>query len=236
MQLLNALMLCTRHVWKPLDAAFRARTSDIGHAAGSDIGHRIRFQRRPVSPPIGGAAAGGYDFVLEESPELDEGLVQALQAAGAGKRKRSQREPSRRDAREPGDRQSSREGALSELHQPPLHSAGSPSSSRHVQDRRKDETRRHTHREHAESQAHARGRAACSRPQEPASDTDSGASAREERRERRDKERNHKRHKGTDKRHKHDKHRKRALGDAVKLLVDQGLSVSDVLEQVQQQR
>lgn len=50
--------------------------------AGSSIGHRIKFQRRPQSPPIGGLPQGtSYDFVTEEEPEMDERLLQALQAA-----------------------------------------------------------------------------------------------------------------------------------------------------------
>jgi hypothetical protein len=50
--------------------------------AGSAIGYRINFQRRPQSPPIGGLPQGtSYDFVTEDEPEVDERVLQALRAA-----------------------------------------------------------------------------------------------------------------------------------------------------------
>lgn len=51
--------------------------------AGSSIGHRIKFQRRPKSPPIGGLQQGAnYEFVASEDEiEVDERLLEALKAA-----------------------------------------------------------------------------------------------------------------------------------------------------------
>lgn len=68
-----------------LSEASKRSSGGRGVFAGTAIGHRIRFQRRPQSPPIGGLPQGAtYDFVTEDEPEVDERLLQALQgAAGA---------------------------------------------------------------------------------------------------------------------------------------------------------
>lgn len=89
--------------------------------AGTAIGHRLKVKRRPQSPPIGGLQHGtAYEFVTEDEPEVDERLLQALQAAAgeAGTSSEAAHETHAGNSRHRKRQREEEHGMGSEYHQP----------------------------------------------------------------------------------------------------------------------